>query len=156
MLYTVKETAELSGVTVKALHHYHKIGLLFPREVNEAGYRLYGTEELERLQQILFYRELDFPLQDIKKALEDEPNRLECLIRQKCLLLGRRERLHYLLGTLSDSIHLARKGEAMDKSKMFQGLNGLLPPSCKQGGCFLVESLERNRQARNGFKSLRG
>lgn len=56
MLYTLKEVSELSGVTIKTLHHYHKIGLLAPCEISEAGYRLYGTKELERLQQILFYR----------------------------------------------------------------------------------------------------
>lgn len=54
MLYGVKETAALSKVTVKTLHHYHKTGLLMPCEISEAGYRLYGTEELERLQQIIF------------------------------------------------------------------------------------------------------
>jgi len=58
MLYTVKEVAKFTGVTVKALHHYHRIGLLLPHEVNEAGYRLYGEKELE-----------------------DEPNRLECLVK---------------------------------------------------------------------------
>ncbi|XWX60162.1 MerR family transcriptional regulator [Desulfitobacterium sp. AusDCA] len=64
MLYTVKEVAELAGVTIKTLHHYHKIGLLLPCEITDAGYRLYGPKELERLQQILFYRELDFSLND--------------------------------------------------------------------------------------------
>jgi DNA-binding transcriptional MerR regulator len=59
MLYTVNEVA-----TVKTLHHYHKIGLLEPCDISDAGYRLYGNEELERLQQILFYRELDFSLKD--------------------------------------------------------------------------------------------
>jgi DNA-binding transcriptional MerR regulator len=59
MLYTVKEVSDLSGVTIKTLHHYHKIGLLKPREISEAGYRLYGERELERLQEILFYRELE-------------------------------------------------------------------------------------------------
>lgn len=66
--YTVTEVARLAGVTVKALHHYHKIGLLKPCKVTEAGYRLYGTKELERLQQILFYRELDFSLEQIGLA----------------------------------------------------------------------------------------
>ncbi len=73
--YTVKEIAELTGVTIKTLHHYHKIGLLEPCKVTDAGYRLYGIKELERLQQILFYRELDFSLGDIKKLLK--MNRVE-------------------------------------------------------------------------------
>lgn len=61
MLYTVKEVSELSNVTVKTLHHYHKIGLLLPCKASGAGYRLYGTNELERLQEILFFREMDTP-----------------------------------------------------------------------------------------------
>ena len=68
MEYTVKQVAEMTGVTVKTLHHYHKIGLLLPCRVTEAGYRLYGEGELMRLQQILFYRELDFSLGDIIQA----------------------------------------------------------------------------------------
>lgn len=123
MLYTVKEVAKLTGVTIKALHHYHKIGLLEPCEITESGYRHYGTKELERLQQILFYRELDFPLKDIKKALEDEPNRLECLDKQQKLLFARKQRLECLLRTIDESIVLGKKGEAMNKATMFKGLN---------------------------------
>lgn len=67
MFFSVKEMAELSHITVKTLHHYHKIGLLLPAKITEAGYRLYSMEELERLQAILFYRELDFPLLKIKQ-----------------------------------------------------------------------------------------
>lgn len=123
MQYSVKEVAELTGVTVKTLYHYHKIGLLRPYRVTEAGYRLYGTAELERLQQILFYRELDFSLKDIQKALEDEPSRIECLIKQHELLIARKQRLEGLLGTIQQSILFTRKGENMDKSEMFKGLN---------------------------------
>lgn len=123
MLFTVQEIANLTGSTVKTLHHYHKIGLLQPHEISEAGYRLYGIQELERLQQILFYRELDFPLKDIKKALEDEPSRIECLRKQQELLIARRQRLDCLLKTLEESIVHAKRGEIMDKNVMFQGLN---------------------------------
>lgn len=91
MLYTVKEVANLTGVTVKTLYHYHKIGLLKPCRISDVGYRIYGVKELERLQQILFYRELDFSLKDIKKALEDEPSRQLCLTNQYELLIARRQ-----------------------------------------------------------------
>jgi DNA-binding transcriptional MerR regulator len=123
MQYTVKEIAELTGVTIKTLYHYHKIGLLEPCRVTDAGYRLYGISELERLQQILFYRELDFSLKDIKKALEGEPSRVECLAKQQKLLLARRQRMDRLLSTIEESIILTKKGESMDKSEMFKGLN---------------------------------
>ncbi len=123
MIYTVKEVAEIAGVTIKTLHHYHKIGLLKPSQITDAGYRLYGEKELERLQQILFYRELDFSLNDIKRALEDEPSRLVCLTEQQELLNARKQRLDCLLKTIGDSIVLARRGVIMDKSAMFNGLN---------------------------------
>ncbi len=100
MLYTVKEVSELSGVTIKTLHHYHKIGLLVPSEISEAGYRLYGTKELERLQQILFYRELDFPLQKIRELLDGEPERELLLQEQEQLLLAWQKRLEKIMGTL--------------------------------------------------------
>lgn len=123
MLYTVKDVAKLSGVTIKALHHYHKIGLLEPCHISEAGYRLYGENELERLQQILFYRELEFSLNDIKKALENEPNRIECLIKQQEMIISRRQRMDDMLNTIKVSIESSMKGEIMDKSEMFKGLN---------------------------------
>ncbi|GKU25093.1 MerR family transcriptional regulator [Clostridium folliculivorans] len=123
MLYTVKEVAKLTGVTIKALHHYHKIGLLQPCEITDAGYRLYGTKELEILQQILFYRELDFSLENIKKALEDEPSRLICLTKQQELLLARKQRLDCLLKTINESIVLSKEGEIMNTTDMFKGFN---------------------------------
>jgi len=79
--YTVKRVAEMTGVTVKALHHYHKIGLLLPCRVTETGCRLYCESELMRLQQILFYRELDFSLGNIKQALESESDRIRFLVQ---------------------------------------------------------------------------
>ncbi|MBB6214485.1 DNA-binding transcriptional MerR regulator [Anaerosolibacter carboniphilus] len=121
--YTVKEIAALTGVTIKTLHHYHKIGLLEPYKMTDAGYRLYGIKELERLQQILFYRELDFPLTDIKKALEDEPSRIACLTKQHKLLCARRQRMDRLLSTIEESIVFTKKGENMDKSAMFKGFD---------------------------------
>lgn len=123
MLYTVNEVARLTGVTVKTLHHYHKINLLEPCVISDAGYRLYGDEELERLQQILFYRELDFSLKDIKNALENEPSRLTCLINQQELLFARKQRLERLLKTIEESVVLTKKGEVMKKSAMFEGFN---------------------------------
>ncbi len=123
MSYTVHEIAQLSGVTIKTLYHYHKIGLLEPQKVTEAGYRIYGDEELKRLQQILLYRELEFPLADIKKLVLGEPDRLQCLRSQYSLLKERQQRMDTILKTLEITMGYEEKGEPMDKSKMFQGLN---------------------------------
>ncbi len=91
---TVKQISELTGVSVRTLHHYDSIGLLKPTAVTEAGYRLYDDAALQRLQQILLYRELGFPLKDIQ-ALLDAPED----VRRKALddhirqLDGKRQKL---------------------------------------------------------------
>lgn len=99
----INEVAKLTGVTVRALHHYDKIGLLKPMEVTEAGYRIYGDKELEVLQQIMFFRELDFSLNEIKEIIQNPSyDKTEALRKQKELLLQKRERLDGLI-TLVES-----------------------------------------------------
>jgi DNA-binding transcriptional MerR regulator len=69
--YTVRALADLAGITVRTLHHYDRIGLLVPSRRTKSGYRSYGEKDLLRLQQILFYRELDLPLAEIREILDD-------------------------------------------------------------------------------------
>ncbi len=69
MTMKVKEVASLVGISVRTLHHYDEIGLLTPDETTESGYRLYSNENLETLQQILFFKELGFPLKKIKDII---------------------------------------------------------------------------------------
>ena len=121
LLYTVKEVSSMSKVTVKTLHHYHNIGLLVPCEISEAGYRLYGAKELERLQQILLYRELDFTLEQIRRLLEENPDRSSMLTRQEELLVLRRRRLDTIIETLRKSIDSMERGERMDGPELFAG-----------------------------------
>jgi DNA-binding transcriptional MerR regulator len=121
-MFTVGKLAELSGVTVKALHHYHRIGLVVPSGTSDAGYRLYSRRDLERLQQVLFYKELDFGLSEIKKALSNEDTRRETLMRQRQLLLQRRERLAKVLATLESSLKDTEGESAMSEREMFSGL----------------------------------
>jgi len=117
MLYTVKEVSSMSSVTIKTLHHYHKIGLLIPQEISEAGYRYYGTKELERLQQILFYRELEFPLEQINHLLKGEPDRIQILMEQEKLLEIRQQRLERILQTL----RISKDGTQTDVQELFRG-----------------------------------
>lgn len=93
---TVKEMALKSGVSVRTLHHYDKIGLLPPAEVTQAGYRLYGEQELAMLQLILFYRELEFPLCQIQDLLHTQ-DRKQAILAQRELLLLKRSRLDGLI-----------------------------------------------------------
>jgi DNA-binding transcriptional MerR regulator len=76
-MMTVKEMSRLTGVSIRTLHYYDQIGLLHPSEVTEAGYRKYGESELARLQQILLFRELEFPLKDIRAILDSPDLRSE-------------------------------------------------------------------------------
>ncbi|WEG12358.1 MerR family transcriptional regulator [Pullulanibacillus sp. KACC 23026] len=120
-MYTVQEVARIAHTTVKTLHYYHKIGLLIPKQTTEAGYRLYGKQDLERLQQILFFKELDFPLKEIQQLLEGTVDREETLIQQKSLLEQKMERLKGLIETIYSSIEGAREGVEVDMETMFKG-----------------------------------
>lgn len=95
---TVNEVSKLTGVSARTLHHYDAIGLLKPTTVSEAGYRLYDDTALERLQQILLFRELEFPLKEIKSIL-DSPNfdRCKALEQQITLLTLKKEHLEKLI-----------------------------------------------------------
>lgn len=109
---TVKEVSKLTGVSVRTLHHYDAIGLLKPSEVSNAGYRLYDDAALSRLQSILLFRELQFPLKDIQ-AILDSPqfNQAEALAQQIELLELQRQHLDRL-------ISFARKLQQKGVTKM--------------------------------------
>lgn len=95
---TVNEVSKLTGVSVRTLHHYDEIGLLKPTSMTEAGYRLYDDTALERLQHILLFRELQFPLKDIKQIL-DSPDfdRNKALEQQIELLTLKKEHLENMI-----------------------------------------------------------
>lgn len=94
----VHEVSERTGVSIRALHHYDKIGLLHPTEVTEAGYRLYDDAALERLQYILLFKELEFPLKEIRSILESPDfDRNRALEQQITLLQMKREHLENLI-----------------------------------------------------------
>lgn len=105
---TVKEVSELTGISVRTLHYYDEIGLFGPTAVSEAGYRLYDDAALEKLQQILFFREFDMPLKEIKNIME-APNldKNELLRRQKKILILKKERLERMIASIDDIL----KGE---------------------------------------------
>ncbi|MCQ2508774.1 MAG: MerR family transcriptional regulator [Dorea sp.] len=97
-MMTVKEVSDISGVSIRSLHHYDKIGLLPATDVTTAGYRLYDENALERLQLILLFKELQFPLKDIKEILDDPNfNRSKALEQQIRLLEMRKEHLENLI-----------------------------------------------------------
>ena len=111
---TIHELSEISGVTARALRHYDALGLLKPTAVSEAGYRLYDDAALERLQQILLFRELEFPLREIKAILESpgfDKNR--ALEQQITLLELKKEHIENLI-LLAKGIKLIGVNRKMD------------------------------------------
>ena len=95
---TVKEVSKLTGISIRALHHYDAIGLLKPSQITSAGYRLYDHKALERLQIILLFRELRFPLKEIQQILDSPDfNKGEALSQQIQMLTLQKERLEKLI-----------------------------------------------------------
>ena len=114
--YTVSRLAEMAGVSVRTLHHYDEIGLLRPAARSAAGYRLYGERDLLRLQQILFFRELDFALDDIRRILDDPAfDPLAALENHRQMLLERAARIGRLLTTIDRTISKLRENNVDDK-----------------------------------------
>src|SRR5215472_5668284 len=100
MHYSIGQVAKLAKVTVRTLRHYDQTGLLHPSGHSEAGYRSYSEDDIERLQRILCYRRLGFPLDQIKAIVDDpETDPQEHLRRQHVLLIGRMEELQEMVGT---------------------------------------------------------
>lgn len=120
----VKEVSDLVGISVRTLHHYNEIGLLIPDEITEAGYRIYSKENLQQLQQILFFRELGFPLKKIKAIIHDPTfNKEEALGLHRGHLLEKREQLDELLETIDKTL-LNMKGEMeMSDKEKFAGFD---------------------------------
>ena len=105
---TVKELSDLTRISVRTLHYYDEIGLLKPTDKTDAGYRLYDDKALEALQQILFFREFDIPLKEIKAMIENsvlEKNQI--LQMQKKMLVAKKERVERLIASIDDIL----KGE---------------------------------------------
>lgn len=120
----VKEVAELVGISVRTLHYYDKIGLLKPSETTEAGYRLYTQENIEMLQQILFFRALDFPLKDIKKIIHNPSfDRKKALELQRKMLLEKRERYDQMIETIEKTIKNMMGEMEMTNEDRFKGIN---------------------------------
>ena len=122
-MYHIKEAAQLSGVSVKTLHHYDKIGLLVPLK-SENGYRTYSQEDLERLQVILYYKYLGFSLEKIAELLKEErTDLLPHFTRQLDYLTREREHLDTLISTLQKTIQEQKGEREMSIQEKFAGFN---------------------------------
>jgi DNA-binding transcriptional MerR regulator len=125
--YQVKDVARIAGVSIRALHHYHEIGLLVPRTRTHAGYRLYNNDDLFRLQQILIGRELGLSLEEIRRSLDDPAfDRRKALSAQRDLLKKRVERTDAMIKAVDAALVALdpkTKGGLMDMKKIFDGFD---------------------------------
>ncbi len=122
MEYTVQKLAKLAGVSSRTLRYYDEIDLLKPARVNSSGYRIYGQQEVNRLQQILFYRELGVNLSDIQKIMMDPSfDEAHALRKHKEKLLEKRKQLELLIENVEKTI-LEREGKInMSDKEKFEG-----------------------------------
>ena len=134
---TVKEISDLTGISVRTLHYYDEIGLLKPTKKSDAGYRLYDDKALETLQQVLFFREFDIPLKEIKAVMENPVlERNQILQMQRKMLVAKKERMERLITSIDDILKGENKMDFAIFSKteveeMFQTMIEHMPENMK-------------------------
>ena len=134
MEYTVKQLGELAGISARTLRYYDEIGILKPARVSEAGYRLYGEAQVNQLQQILFYRELGFPLDTIRAILySPDFDELTALKQHRKQLLDKHKRIAALIRNVNRTIAMKEGKDTMTDLEKFEG--------------FKKQLIERNEQA---------
>lgn len=123
--YSIGQLAKLAGVTIRTLRYYDKIDLLKPAKRAQSNYRYYGKEELYRLQQILFFKELDFDLNKIKMLLDDADFSLvDALAFHRKEIIKRKERLKQLLETIDKTIsQIKEKSTMLTDKELYEGFS---------------------------------
>lgn len=156
-LLTVRQVAKLSGVSVRALHHYDQIGLLKPARVGRNRYRYYGRDELLRLQQVLLHRELDIPLSEIGAILDrSDFDQLAALRQQRERLAAEAQRFARLVLTIDRTIASLNGDKTMNTAELYQGFS---PEKQAEYENWLVEHYggdmpERIATSRKGYNGL--
>lgn len=122
MEYTIKKLSSLAGVSTRTLRYYHEIGILHPARISSSGYRIYGKEEVDRLQQILFYRELGISLDTIKNILSSpDYDEIKSLKEHRKKLLEKREQLDILIENLEKTIKYKEGRIVLSDKEKFEG-----------------------------------
>lgn len=122
MEYTIMKLARLAGISTRTLRFYDELGILKPARISSSGYRIYGELEVDRLQQIMFYREFGLNLEEIKKILESPAfNEKKALLEHMERLLEKREQLELMLNNVERSIEALEEGKKMKDVQKFEG-----------------------------------
>lgn len=120
MEYTINKLAKLAGISTRTLRYYDEIDLLHPKRINSSGYRIYGEQEVDKLQQILLFRELDMKLDVIQELLAAETDPLTLLQEHKQALMSRRNQLDRLLQLVDDTIETKKGRKKMTDTQKFE------------------------------------
>jgi DNA-binding transcriptional MerR regulator len=124
MVFSIKKIADMAGVTTRTLRYYDEIGLLTPAGVGENGYRFYDQGNLMRLQQIMFFRELDVPLDDIQLIMtQPDFNLVEALENHRTALKNKASRLEKLINTVNHTIDTIKGEINMKEQELFEGFD---------------------------------
>lgn len=122
MEYTVQKLASMAGISSRTLRYYDEIGILKPARINSSGYRIYGQKEVDRLQQILFYRELGVDLESIKNIVTSPSfDGAKALKEHRAKLLERRKQLDLLIANVDKTIALSERRISMSNKEKFEG-----------------------------------
>jgi DNA-binding transcriptional MerR regulator len=127
MAFTVGELSRLTGMTVRALHHYDEIGLVRPSQRSAAGYRIYGDDDVLRLQQVLVFRELGVPLDEIAAAIDHATDRAALLRKHREALIEKRGRIDAMVIAVDAALRVLEEGTSKmqpeDFKQLFDGFN---------------------------------
>lgn len=119
---TINKLSKLAGISTRTLRYYDEIGILKPARISSARYRIYGQYEIDRLQQILFYRELDVKLEDIKQYIDAKTfDPLAALEEHRKILFAKKERIEELISNVDKTIAMKKGGRQMSDQEKFEG-----------------------------------
>ena len=156
MEYTINKLAKLAGISTRTLRYYDELGLLSPARVSSNGYRIYGQKEIDRLQQILFYRELGVSLEEIRNILASKDfDGLTALESHLSALLARREQLDLLVANVRKTIKTMKGEIKMSDQEKFEGfLQKLVDDNEQQYGEEIREKYGEESVSRSNAKVL--
>ena len=122
MEYQIKDLAEMAGVTTRTLRFYEEAGLLFPDHINRSGYRIYTSKQADRLQEILFYKELGLSLEKIKYSVANEKSEMVNVLKQhRKMLIDKKSQLDILIANVEKTIALKEGKSSMSDQEKFEG-----------------------------------
>lgn len=157
MEYTVQKLARLAGITSRTLRYYDEIGILKPARINSSGYRIYGQAEVDRLQQILFYRELDVDLESIKKIVNSPSfDDVKALKEHREKLLTKREQLNLLIANVDKTLAVREGRMTMSDKEKFEAFKQKLINENEKNYGEEIRAKYGDEQIDNSNKKLKG